>query len=112
MECSKSAGTTTGDALAAGITAAVAKHGIKGKVTAITTDCEPSMVKMGRILEENGVCTHVGSCNHRLESTTSLVFNGPGVKKAMTLARGLVTRYTTSSQMADRLAPFVKTYLG
>ncbi|CAM9932863.1 unnamed protein product, partial [Scytosiphon promiscuus] len=111
VDCSKSAGTTTGDALAAGIVAAVAKHEIKGKVTAITTDCEPSMVKMGRILEDNGVCTHVGCCNHRLESTTSLVFNGPGVKKAMTLARGLVTRYTTSSQMADRLAQFVKIYL-
>lgn len=112
VDCSKSAGTTTGEALAAGITAAIAKHDIKGKVTAISTDCEPSMVKMGRILEDNGVCTHIGCCNHRLESTTSLVFNGPGVKKTMTLARGLVTRYTTSSQMADRLAQFVKTYLG
>lgn len=112
VDCSKSTGTTTGEALAAGITAAIAKHNLGGRVTAITTDCEPSMVKMGRILEEKGVCAHVGCCNHRLESTTGIVFNGPGVKKVMTLARGLVSRYTTSSQMGDRLAQFVKTYLG
>ena len=87
VDFSKSAGTTTGDALAAGIVVAVAKHSIEGKVTAITT--EQSARK------------------HHL-----LVFNGPGVKKAMTLTRGLVTRYTTSSQMADRLAQFVKTHLG
>ena len=112
VDCSKSEGTTTGDALAAGIKAAVAKHGLAGKITAITTDCEPSMVKMGRLLEEDDVCTHIGCCNHRLESTTSIVFNGPGVKKVMALARGVVTRYSTSSQAADRLAQFVKTYLG
>ena len=90
VEGSKSAGTTPGDVLAAGITAAVAKHGIKGRVTAVSTACEISMAMMGRILEENCVCTHVGCWNHRLESTTSLVFNGPGVQKAMTLARGRV----------------------
>ena len=69
------------------------------------------MVKMGRPLEEDAVCTHIGCCNYRIESTTSIVFNGPGVKKVMALARGLVTRYTTSSQAADRLKQFVKTYL-
>lgn len=112
VDCSKSEGTTTGDALAVGVKAAVAKHGLTGKVTAVTTDCEPSMVKMGRLLEEDAVCTHIGCCNHRIESTTSIVFNGPGVKKVMALARGLVARYTTSSQAADRLKQLVKTYLG
>ncbi|CAN0013254.1 unnamed protein product, partial [Ectocarpus sp. 13 AM-2016] len=108
-----SEGTTTGDALAAGVKAAVAKHGLTGKVTAVTTDCEPSMVKMGRLLEGDAtVCTHIGCCNHRLESTTSIVFNGPGINKVMAMARGLVSRYTTSSQAADRLKQFVKTYLG
>lgn len=112
LDCSNSAGTTTGDALADGVKAAVAKHTLDGKVTVITTDCEPSMVKMGRILEESKVCAHIGCCNHRLENTTSIVFNGPGVAKAMVLARGLVGRYSTSSQMADRLAQFVKIYIG
>lgn len=112
VDCSKSTGTVSGEALAASMTAAVAKDDIGGKVTVITTDCQPSMVKMGRLLEENGVCTHIGCCNHWLESTTSLVFNGPGVKTAMTLDRGLVSRYTTSSQMGDRLAQFANIYLG
>ncbi|CAN0335124.1 unnamed protein product [Hapterophycus canaliculatus] len=97
VECSKSEGTTTGEALAAGITAAVAKHDLKDRGTVITTDCEPSMVKMGRLLEESAVCIHTGCCNHRLESTTSIVFNDPGVKKVISLARGLVSRYSTSS---------------
>ncbi|CAN0279043.1 unnamed protein product [Ectocarpus sp. 4 AP-2014] len=111
VDCSKSVGTTTGEALAAAMKALIAKHSITGKVTAFVSDCEPSMVKTGRILEDGDVCIHVGCTNNRLESTTSLVFNGPGVKRAMTLARGLVTRYTTSSQMGDRLGQFVKIYL-
>eukprot|EP00904_Undaria_pinnatifida_P011858 jgi/Undpi1/7802/HiC_scaffold_23.g10275.m1 len=111
VDCSKSEGTTSGEALPAGTKATLAKHGLTGNVTVVTTDCEASMVKMGRPLEEDAVCTHIGCCNHRIESTTSIVFNGPGVKKVMALARGLVTRYTASSQAADRLKQFVKTYL-
>lgn len=53
----------------------------------------------------------IGCCNHRLESTNSIVFNGPGVAKAMVLAQGLVGRYSASSQMVDRLAQFVKIYI-
>ena len=97
VDCSTSDGTTTGDARAAGMKAAVA-NGLTGKFIAITTDCEPSVVKMGRLLEEDDVCTHMGCCNHRLESTTSIVFNGPGVKKVMALSRGLVTRYSTQAR--------------
>ena len=81
------------------------------KVTAVTTDCESSLVKMGYILEERKVCTHIGCCNHRLESTTSIMFNAPGVKKALALARCLVARYSTSSQMTDRLAQLVRIYI-
>ncbi|CAN0568874.1 unnamed protein product, partial [Laminaria digitata] len=111
VDCSKSVGTTTGEALVEGIRASVAKHSLQGQVTALTTDCEPSMVKAGRILEETESFVHIGCCNHRLESTTSIVFNGPGVKKVMAVSRGLVARYSQSSQMADRLAIFVTTYL-
>ena len=111
VDCSKSVGTTTGEALAEGILATLAKHSLQGKVTTLTTDCEPSMVKAGRILEASQSLVHIGCCNHRLESTTSIVFNGPGVKKVMALSRGLVSRYSQSSQMADRLAIFVTTYL-
>lgn len=47
--------------------------------------------------------THIGYTNHRLEGTTSLVFDGLGVKKIMALNHALVVRYTKFSQTADRL---------
>jgi len=65
---------------------------------ACTTDCEPSMVKAGHILQERKFCMHIDCCNHRLERTTGIVFDGPGVKKAKAFARALVTRYSTSSR--------------
>ena len=43
-----------------------------------------------------------------LESTISVVFNAPGIEEALALTRGLVTRYPTSSEMADRLAQFFR----
>ncbi|CAM9665205.1 unnamed protein product [Sphacelaria rigidula] len=61
------------------------------------------MVKTGRILAEDDGLTHIGCACHRLESVTSKAFNGPGVLKALALARGLVARYTMSSQASDRL---------
>lgn len=48
--------------------------------------------------------THIGGCaNHRLFCTTSLVVDGPGINKTMALTRALVTRYTKSSQAANRM---------
>ncbi|CAN0524609.1 unnamed protein product [Ectocarpus sp. 8 AP-2014] len=61
------------------------------------------MVAAGRSLQEKEGITHVGCFCHRLESVTAQAFGGPGVSKAMALSRGLVTRYTMSSQAADRL---------
>ena len=57
----------------------VKKHKLEGRVTAFTTDCEPSMVKAGRLVEEQGVAKHHDCCNRRLERITGIVFNGPGV---------------------------------
>ena len=48
------------------------------------------MVKAGRTLTHIGVFQNVGS-------TTGIVFNGPGVKTCMALARALLTRYTKPS---------------
>lgn len=70
------------------------------------------MVKTGRILEEGKVCTHIDCYNRRLESTAFIMFKAPGVKKALALARSLVTGYSASSLMADRLAHFVRIYIG
>ena len=85
-------------------------HGLTGHVVVGNTDvvvgntdCEPSMVKAGRILTEKAVLMDVGCTCHRIECVTALVFDGPGVKMSMTLARAVVTRYTKSSQAAERL---------
>ena len=81
----------------------VETHGLTGHVVMGNTDCEPSMVKARRILTEKAVLMHVGCTCHRIECVTALVFDGPGVKKSMALARAVVTRYTKSSQAAERL---------
>ncbi|CAM9814402.1 unnamed protein product, partial [Ascophyllum nodosum] len=103
LSCSKKQGSMKGEDLAASIEAMVEGHGLTGHVVVGNTDCEPSMVKAGRILTEKGVLMHVGCTCHRIECVTALVFDGPGVKKSMTLARAVVTRYTKSSQAAERL---------
>ena len=81
----------------------VETHGLTGHVVVGNTDCESSMVKAGRILTGKAVLMHVGCTCHRIECVTALVFDGPGVKKSMALARAVVTRYTKSSQAAERL---------
>lgn len=104
LDCSKHTGTTTGEDLAKGIVTMIERHDLTGRVVACVTDCEPSMIKAGRLLEVGGgLLSHVGCSNHRLESTTSSVFNGKSLG-ALSLARGLVGRYKRSSQMAARLA--------
>ena len=101
LDCSKATGSAKGEDLAESVIAQVKKHKLEGRVTAFTTDCEPSMVKAGRLVEEQGVAEHHGCCNHRLHCTTGIVFNGPGVQETMALSR-LVRRYITSSQAAQR----------
>ncbi|CAN0241259.1 unnamed protein product, partial [Ectocarpus sp. 4 AP-2014] len=102
LECRKHQGHTAGEDLAAAVKAMIERHGLKGRVPALTTDCEPSLVKTGRILADDDGVTYIGRSCHRLESTTSKAFNGPGVSTALSLARGLVGRYTMSSQASDR----------
>ena len=100
LSCSKKQGSTKGEDLAASIDAMVETHGLTGHVVVGNTDCEPSMVKAGRILTEKGVLMHAGCTWYRIKCVTALVFDGPGVKKSMALARAVVTRYTKSSQAA------------
>ena len=103
LSCSKKQGSTKGEDLAASIESMVETHGLTGHVVVGNTDCEPSMVKAGRILTEKGVLMYIGCTCHRIEYVTALVFDGPGVKKSMTLARAVVTRYTKLSQAAEQL---------
>ncbi|CAB1098403.1 unnamed protein product [Ectocarpus sp. CCAP 1310/34] len=103
VECKKHGGRTTGEDLVEAVKAMIARNGLTSRTVATTTDCEPSMVKAGRLLEENEGVTHLGCFCHRLESITSQAFGGPGVSKALALARRVVTRYNMSSQASDRL---------
>ena len=103
LSCSKNQGSTKREDLAASIEAMVKTHGLTVHVVVGNTDCEPSMVKVGRILIEKGVLMHVGCTCHRIECVTAQVLDGPGMKKSMALAHAVVTRYTKSSQAAERL---------
>lgn len=78
-------------------------HSLNGRVVVRNTDREPSMVKTGRIQTEQRALAHVGCDGHRLEDVTTLVFDGPGVKKFVCLARVSVTHYTKSTKAADHL---------
>ena len=49
LDCSKAAGSAKGEDLAESVIAQVEKHKLEGRVTASTIDCEPSMVKTGRL---------------------------------------------------------------
>eukprot|EP00752_Nemacystus_decipiens_P015390 g13723.t1 len=76
LNCTKHTGSTQGEDLAREITSMIESHGLTGRVMACVTDCEPSMVKAGRLLESLG---------------------------ALAKARALVGRYKRSSQMSARL---------
>ena len=103
LACAKHTGSTTGEDLAKLVEGMMESHGVTGRVISFVTDCEASMVKAGRLVEDSHPqLQHVGCSNHRLESTTSSVFEGKSLR-AITLSRALVTRYTKSSQHAGRL---------
>ena len=103
LDCSKATESAKWEDLAESVIAQVKKHKLEGRVTAFTTDCEPSMVTAGRLVEGQGVAEYHGCSNHRLECTTRVVFKKPGAQETMALLRLVVGRYTTPSQAAQRL---------
>ena len=50
LSCSKKQGSTKGEDLAISIETMIKNHGLTGHVVVCNTECEPSMVKAGRIL--------------------------------------------------------------
>lgn len=84
-------------------------HSLAGRMMMYTTDCEHSMEKAGRLRQEHKVCVHIGCYIHRFESSTGIVFDGPGVKSMTTLDCVMVTRYWKSGQVADRLGGIFRT---
>lgn len=79
----KSDGTAGGQGLARKVTDFIAARGIAGRVPALVTDCEPSMMKAGRELESNDVAEHYGYAAHRGESSAGRVFVGKRIEEMM-----------------------------
>ena len=76
--CTKHAGTATGEDLAKLVEGVIYQHGHRDMITAVVTDCEPAMVKAGRILSRNKVTEHIGCAGHRLQSSVGVGFTGGG----------------------------------
>ena len=75
LSCSKKQGSTMGEGLAASIEAMAETHGLTGHEVVDNTDCEPSMVKAGRILTEKSVLMHVHLSPDRVR-------HGAGLRRA------------------------------
>lgn len=106
--CTKPQRPTKGEDLTKATEGIVTCHNATGCVVACNTDWEPLKVKADRILQEWTFCTHIGCCDHRLKSTTSIVFDVPKVEMTMTLAHELLTRYSKSNQALAQLCSMIQ----
>ncbi len=96
VDYDKMSGSTTGDDLQIKIPKAWEKRGVAGFVANVT-DCEPSMVKMGRLVMENTGIAHYGCADHRLEKTDLKFYSHPSVAASLSLAKSIVTFLHKSS---------------
>lgn len=69
--------STIGEDLARYVEEVLTTH--EQSATANVTDCDPSVVKAGRILNERQLTKHVGCAGHRLQSSAGVVFTDSGV---------------------------------
>ena len=63
VDCEKLQGSTTGEELTYKVPAACGKRNVAG-VVANVTDCEPSMVKMGRMVKDEHGIPHYGCATY------------------------------------------------
>lgn len=101
--CSVHLPQDTGEELTTFTENVVTRNGHIGRVIAVVTDCEPSMVKAGRLLEGAGTIAHVGCTDHRLQLSGGKVFTGEAVLETLARLREVVARYKSSSQAAELL---------
>ena len=85
VDSEKMSGSTTGEDLQIKIPKAWEKRGVAG-VVANVTDCEPSMVKMGRLVMENTGIVHYGCVHHRLEKTSLKFYSHPSITESLSRA--------------------------
>jgi hypothetical protein len=63
------------------------------------TDCEPAMVKMGRLVKEKLDLAWIGCSDHRLEKTVEQFYKHEGVLHCYERSKKVVTCIHTSSQV-------------
>ncbi len=98
LDCELLEGSTVGEELALRIPKAYGKRDVAGVLLNVT-DCEPSMCKMGRIVQENLGHYWQGCTDHRLEKTAEAFYKYAGVLACAKKAKDVVTFIHTSSQV-------------
>jgi hypothetical protein len=100
VDCEKLEGSTTGEQLTHKVPTAWDRSGCAG-VTANVTDCEPAMVKMGRMVWEDCGVPHYGCSYHCLEKTAEAFYKHPGVATSLEKIKSVVTHVHKSSQVCS-----------
>ena len=98
VDCELLQGSTVGEELAEKVPKAWRKRDVAGVVVHVT-DCEPAMVKMGRIVKEKLELPWQGCTDHRLEKTAEQFYKHEGVLDCCERAKKVVTCIHTSSQV-------------
>jgi len=98
VDCKLLEGSTVGEELALKIPTAYSKREVAG-VLVNCTDCEPSMCKMGRIVNSELGRDWQGCSDHRLEKTDASFYKHTGVLACAVKAKEIVTLIHTSSQV-------------
>ncbi len=98
VDCELLQVSTVGEELAERVPEAWDKSDVAGVVTHVT-DCEPVMVKMGRLVKEKVDLAWIGCSDHRLEKTAEQFYKHEGVLHCCERAKKVVTCIHTSSQV-------------
>lgn len=95
--CTQHSGKTTGQDLPNVVKRAINARSLQECITAVMRDCELSMVKAGRVIEEDGVVNPMGFIFHCLQSSAGVVFQGSEVSVTLRRAGKTMAWYKGSS---------------
>ena len=99
VDCEKLTGSTTADELSVKVPAAWGRHPAAG-IVANVGDGEPSMVAMGRKVEEMHSIPFYTCTDHRLELTCGKFYKDENVDMSMKKIKAMVTDIHKSSQVS------------
>ena len=98
VDCEKLVGSTTGEELVHKVPNAWKRRNVAGFVANVT-DCEPSMVKMGRLVHDQDGIPWYGCVDHRLEKTAQKYYSHPHVASTLKRAQDIASTMHQSSQV-------------